>query len=815
MELKHMKHVKNSHRLFYFLMALALFRIATNSAMAAGASTPFTTVEAEAGTLGGGATIHAFTSGSPVPSGPTREIEASGMAYVWLTNLNDSVSWTNPVAGANTMVIRNCIPDAPNGGGITATIDLYVDGVFRQAIALSSRQSWNYRNSTTTPDDPNGGGTPWHFYNEDRTFITGVSIAAGSTITLQKDASNTAAFYDIDSIDLENVPSAITQPPNSLCITNAPYNADPTFTTDSTAGIKNCINAARSQGKTVWIPPGKFMVNNLASGGLNLTGVTVEGAGVWYSTLYRNIPPSPVGSWPCEIQVGTNSVLRDVFIDANSTYRGQAGASSGVTSSGTNWLVERIWVQHCDAQWMSGSFGTIRDSRVADSWADGINLNNGNTPNSSKLGIGLTTSNCFVRGSGDDGLTTYSDSGASGTNPQMQNTRIVNNTSLATYWANGLRVAGGTNVTVQGNRIDSVAANSGMEVSIFGNTGNPLDSALISGNVIIRGGGWNGNQHGMHVGSPSSTSYFSNDYTGVIITNNIIRLALRDGLYIGTTHETLTVSHNTIDHPAQIGVHIQSGVTGTGSFEYNTVTNLLVGHTAFQNDSSSTFSVTLVSNSWQLAPSDLLSQGKPVIADSAQTGNGNYSTNGNDGNLDTRWAANDNLYPHWWRVDLGTNCNLKAVTINWYGLPGRSYQYKIEASTNDANYVTAVDNTGNTSTSNTTDIFSALARYVRITVTGVVPSGGNASFYECQVYGSVATSVSLTPTSMTMGATGNTIALSWPADHLGWHLQVQTNTLGSGLGTNWVTLSGSELTTGTNITINPATGAVFYRLVYP
>jgi hypothetical protein len=786
-------------------------------AFAAGAITPFTTLEAEAGALGGSATIHAFTPGSTVPSAPTKELEASGMAYVWLTNLNDSVSWTNPVAGANAVVIRNCIPDAPSGGGITATIDLYVDGVFRQGITLSSKQSWNYRNNptNTTPDDPNAGGTPWHFYNEDRSFITGAPIAAGSIITLQKDATNTAAFYDIDSVDLENVPAGKTQPANSISITSAPYNADPTFTTDSTTGIKNCITAARSQGKTVWIPSGKFMVSSLSSGALDIKGVTVEGAGVWYSTFYRNIPPSTVGSWPCEIQVGTNSVLRDVFIDANSTYRGQPGASSGITSSGTNWLVERIWVQHCDAQWMSGSFGTIRDSRIADSWADGINLNNGNTPNSSKLGIGLTTSNCFVRGSGDDGLTTYSDSGASGTNPQMQNTRIVNNTSIATYWANGLRIAGGTNVTVQGNMIDSVAANSGMEVSVFGNTGRPLDSAFISGNVIIRGGGWNGNQYGLHVGSPSSTSYFSNAYTGVIITNNLIRLALRDGLYIGATHETLTVSHNTIDHPAQIGVHIQSGVTGTGLFEYNIVTNLNVGRPAFQNDSSSTFMVTLVSNSWQLTASDLLSQGKPVLADSAQTGIGNYATNGNDGNQSTRWAANDNLYPHWWRVDLGTNCNLKAVTIDWYGLPGRSYQYKIDVSTNDVDYVTAVDNTANTSTANTSNIFSAFARYVRITVTGVVPSGGNASFYECQVYGSIAPSVSLTPANITREVTGNTIALSWPADHLGWHLQVQTNTWGSGLGTNWVTLPGSELITGTNVTVNPANGAVFYRLVYP
>jgi hypothetical protein len=808
--------MKNNCRLPCLFIGLALFSLSMKGAFAAGAITPFTTLEAEGGTLGGGATIHAFTPGSPVPTAPTMELEASGMAYVWLTNVNQSVSWVNPLTNANTIVIRNCIPDAPNGGGITATIDLYVDGGLRQAVTLSSRQSWNYRNSSTTPDDPNGGGTPWHFYNEDRAFITGAPIAAGSTITLQEDSGNTAAFYDIDCIDLENVGPAGTQPANSLCITNAPYNADPTFTTDSFAAIQNCVNDARAQGKTVWIPPGKYMINSLTGVALNIQGVTVEGAGMWYSTIYRNVPlPPPTTPWRSEILLNTNSVIRDLFIDSDAIYRdvgGAGGDDSGLASAGANWLAERVWVQHGDAQWMSGSFGTIRDCRVADSWADGINLNNGNTPDSSKLGISLTTSNCFVRGCGDDGLTTYSDSGASGANPQMQNTTIVNNTAVAGYWANGLRIAGGTNVTVQGNLIDSVAANSGMEVSVFGSTGHSLDSALVSGNVIIRGGGWNGSQYGLHVGSPSSTSYFSNSYTQVIITNNIIRLALRDGLNIGSTRDTITVANNTIDHPAQIGIHVQSGVTGTGLFEYNLVTNLNVGQPAFQNDSSSTFTVTLVTNSWQLTASDLLSQDQPAIADSTQTGN--WATNGNDGNLATRWAANNNQYPHWWRVDLGTNCTLKAVTIDWYGLPGRSYQYTIDVSTNDVDYVTAVDNPGNSSTANTTDLFNATARYVRITVTGVVPSGGSASFYECMVYGSVTTSVSLVPTNLTVGVTGSTIALSWPADHLGWHLQVQTNAPGSGLGTNWVTIPGTDQVTGTNLTVNPADGAVFYRLTY-
>ena len=213
------------------------------------------------------------------------------------------------------------------------------------------------------------------------------------------------------------------------------------------------------------------------------------------------------------------------------------------------------------------------------------------------------------------------------------------------------------------------------------------------------------------------------------------------------------------------------------------------------------------------APPTLLSQNQPATDSSYQTG---YPPSyGNDGNLTSRWSANGPIYPSWWRVDLGTNCNLSSVTVDWYGVPGRYYQYTIDVSTNDVNYVTVVNQTGNTLKANTTDYFNATARYVRITVTGGSQAGGNPSFYECQVYGSVVPSVSLAPTSIAMVATGSTITLSWPSDHLGWHLQVQTNAPGTGLGTNWVTLPGSDQVTSTNITMDSANGAVFFRLIYP
>jgi autotransporter-associated beta strand protein len=80
---------------------------------------------------------------------------------------------------------------------------------------------------------------------------------------------------------------------------------------------------------------------------------------------------------------------------------------------------------------------------------------------------------------------------------------------------------------------------------------------------------------------------------------------------------------------------------------------------------------------------------------------------------------------------------------------------------------------------------------------------------------SVGSPVNTNPTNVTAAVSGNGLTLSWPADHLGWHLQVQTNSLATGLGTNWVTLPGSDAVITTNLTINPANGAVFYRLVYP
>ena len=133
-----------------------------------------------------------------------------------------------------------------------------------------------------------------------------------------------------------------------------------------------------------------------------------------------------------------------------------------------------------------------------------------------------------------------------------------------------------------------------------------------------------------------------------------------------------------------------------------------------------------------LSPAILLSQGKAATASSYQAGN--LVANANDGNLSTRWAAVDGTYPQWWKVDLGVGYQLSRVDINWYNSSSRAYKYRIEVSNDNVAFTTVVDNTGNTVYGDTSNSFTATARYVRITITGCSTSG-YASAYEIKVYG--------------------------------------------------------------------------------
>jgi autotransporter-associated beta strand protein len=68
------------------------------------------------------------------------------------------------------------------------------------------------------------------------------------------------------------------------------------------------------------------------------------------------------------------------------------------------------------------------------------------------------------------------------------------------------------------------------------------------------------------------------------------------------------------------------------------------------------------------------------------------------------------------------------------------------------------------------------------------------------------------PTNITFQTGGGNLTLNWPADHTGWQLQVQTNSL---TGTNWANVDGSTSVNQWVMPIDPANASVFYRLVLP
>jgi hypothetical protein len=140
-----------------------------------------------------------------------------------------------------------------------------------------------------------------------------------------------------------------------------------------------------------------------------------------------------------------------------------------------------------------------------------------------------------------------------------------------------------------------------------------------------------------------------------------------------------------------------------------------------------------------------LALGKPKTASGSSTSSSGTLTaqSANDGNPATRWQASSTAANHWWKVDLGADYELTGSEVMWQY--SRQYRYRVEVSRDNTNWTVVADRTSSTVTAQTqSDSFSALARYVRVTITGVSPSAA-ASIYEFQVFGGTPTPPVITP----------------------------------------------------------------------
>ena len=586
----------------------------TPSPTVAGATTPFTTYQAPKGALGGGARVVSLTA-APTSQFDTPQGEADGHAYVKLAGPGQSVRWINKTGRPiNFINVRASIPDAAAGGGVTATLDLYVNGKFRQALRMNSIQSWQYEgdNNYSGDDQHPAVGDPRDFWDEFHAFISGAPIPAGATLTLRKDAANKASFYWINSVDLWDAPAPAARPANAISITSCGAVADNTPTNgtaaagarDSTAAIQRCVNEAAAEHKIVWIPKGTFYLKGTAS--VVAQKVTVEGAGYWYSEIYRDVAlpnSAPLGS----IVQCYSCTLERFHLDSDATSRATVDGGGGAEdTTGSHWLIKDLWVQHVESSlWASGSDGTVEDNFFTAIFADGCNLNNVSLTGTS--GSNLTATNNFIRGTGDDGMAinsvAYNTNGTTTTHyTAMSNITITHNTVIAPWGGKGIGIYGGGGHHVERNFISDTARYIGLGIGRFGVNGSNMTGATVSGNVIVRSGG-----NGYDQGQPALQIGNGGDgqnvgiVNGAIVTGNTIVNSVYDSIGFSTSAKT-RLADNTITGPWRNGIVISPpfypAPTGNAAIVGNRVSGLRQGHYAFRNNSTG-FTAALSGNSWQ------------------------------------------------------------------------------------------------------------------------------------------------------------------------------------------------------------------------
>ncbi|MGW8729528.1 discoidin domain-containing protein [Streptomyces sp. NPDC055808] len=384
-----------------------------------GANMPYDTYEAEDGVTGGGAQV----------VGPNRTIgdlagEASGRKAVTLNSTGNYVQFTTR-ADTNSLVTRFSIPDSAGGGGTSANLDIYVDGVFRKAIDLSSKYMWQY-GAEASPNNSPGSGGPRHIYDEANVLL-GDTVKAGSTIRLQKDAANSST-YAIDFINLEQVTQVPNPDPAAYAVPAGTAQQD----------VQNALDKVRmdTTGKLVgvYLPPGTYTTSNKFQ--VYGKAVKLVGAGPWF-TRFATPPDQENTDAGFDVQSSANgSSFTGFGFFGNYTSRNDGPGKVFNWSNVANMTIDNVWVEHmmCLYWGTNTDHITIKNTRVRDLYADGINLTNGSSDN--------TISNVEARSTGDDSFALFP---ATDINNADETGNVFENLSaLLTWRAAGFAVYGGT-----------------------------------------------------------------------------------------------------------------------------------------------------------------------------------------------------------------------------------------------------------------------------------------------------------------------------------------------------------------------------------
>ncbi|MDH6454218.1 hypothetical protein M2156_001441 [Streptomyces sp. SAI-149] len=653
------------------LSAGLLAAIAPTAHAAAGATLPFTSVEAEsAGTTG--------TRIGPDYTQGTLASEASGRQAVRL-DAGRRVEFTVPRA-ANAVNLAYSVPDGQSG-----TLNVYVNGT-RLAKTLPVTSKYSYIDTSWIP-----GARTHHFFDNAR-LLLGQNLQAGDKVAFE----STGTQVTVDVADFEQAAAATGQPAGSVSVTSK--GADPTGNGDSTQAFRDAISAA--QGGVVWIPPGEYRLTSSLSGVQN---VTLQGAGHWHSVVHTSRFIDQSGS-SGNVHVKDFAVIGEVTERVDSSPDNFVNGSLGPGSS-----VSGMWLQHLKVGlWLTGNNDNlvVENNRFLDMTADGLNLN-GNAR-------GVRVRNNFLRNQGDDALAMWS------LYAPDTNSSFENNTVTQPNLANGIAIYGGTDIAVRNNLVsDTNALGSGIAISnqkvldpFF-----PLAGTItVDGNTLVRTGAMNPNwNHPM--GALRVDSYDS----AINATVNITDTTITDSPYSafefvsgggqGYPVRNVTVNGATVRNTGTVVV--QAEAQGAATFRNVTATG--VGAAGVYNcpypASSGTFALTDGggNSGWNTTWSDCstwpqpgqgnpdpdpnrnLAKGRPATA----TGSQDVYTPGKavDGDANSYWESANNAFPQSFTVDLGSAEPVRRLVLK---LPpqsawqARTQTVTVLGSTDGSTYSTVV-----------------------------------------------------------------------------------------------------------------------------
>jgi hypothetical protein len=383
----------------------------------------------------------------------TVETESSGQKCVKLAGTGDFLEFT-AAAGANAMVVRYSLPDAKEGGGTSAGLDLYVNGQKARTLALTSRYSWLYGNYpfSNRPVE----GKPRNFYDELR--IKGLNIGKNDVIRLQRSDAE-SEYCIVDLVDLEDVPGPLPAPKDSLSVLD--YGADRKGEMDATGALRTCIAEAQRQGRSVWVPAGDYRLTGEI---LVPSSVTIQGAGMWRTTFAGDSSLYDQAARRVRFKLaGRNIHLADFSIMGRLNYRNDNEPNDGIIGAGcADSSISNVWLEHTKVGiWIyNGVNLVIEGCRFRNTIADGVNLCVGTS--------GTVIQNCTARGTGDDCFAIWpaaSDQGFVGQGPKTGNNVIRRCTGQLTFLANGAAIYGGASNRIEDCRFTDIGTGCGILIS--------------------------------------------------------------------------------------------------------------------------------------------------------------------------------------------------------------------------------------------------------------------------------------------------------------------------------------------------------------